>query len=1196
MKSVAEFFKNRVVISIIGLIVLSLLIWFVGPSIKFGDSNYAPLGGQITRLVLIMVLLVLWGLNNLRLQRKDKKSNEELVKDLAVNQSSSSGGILSEQASEEMHQIGERFSDALSVLKKFKFKGMGFRKGLYELPWYIIIGPPGSGKTTALVNSSLDFPLAEKFGKGALRGVGGTRNCDWWFTNEAVLIDTAGRYTTQDSHKVVDSAAWEGFLGLLKKHRRRRPINGAIVAISLQDILSQTEEERMMHARTIRSRIDELMDKLEIRFPIYLIFTKSDLVSGFSEFFEDLGREEREQVWGISLPNAPHAAQSPEFEYIEDEYRKLVRRLYERIIGRTHEERDIKRRGAIQGFPQQMDNLGKVVQHFVQQTFLKNRYRYQPYLRGVYFTSGVQDGTPIDRLMSAVSANFGFDRQVVQSGLQQGKSFFLGQLFKSIIFPESELVGSNRSYELFIKWGQRAAYLGMVGLTVLMFVIWSGGYAVNESYMKDVGKYIAEYNAEKKRISSWSDDLRSPVPALNALAKASVVYDQQAHPWLSSLGMYDGRVDAAAEKAYLGQLRILLLPRLLKYMEGSLKQADQGTDIYNNFRTYLMFNKIKHFDAKLIAGWFAASWDKKLAGQADVKRELLTHLQVLLQEEPEPAPLNQDLVRSVRLDLLRVPVPQRIYSSIRSDSKFTQNVNLMEDIGDSAKNIYVFNDQVNQKLTVPFLYTKQGYDTVDMSSSSEMIASIAKEKWVLTDDENSNVDFIKYDPKEIADRVKELYLADYRAYWLGYYNALEIRPFQNIQQVNEVLISLTDPVRSPMINVLQVGSKNTQLTNQLISNLAEGGNKETKDPKDEAKAKLTGMLVAQVETPVDKQFHDLNRFMRDSGGKSTDITSTIQKLRQLQEFVNEIAIAPEPGKKSLEVARARYQGGGSNAINKFSNDVKSLPEPVNRWLTTLSNDTWRILLQSAHSGVSSEWRAQVYEPFQRGLAGRYPLNPNAQDEVAINDFTEFFKPGGTIDKFSAEYVKPFVDVNHGWSNRGIDNYSIGLSAQAIAQLKKANEIKTVFFSENQSMPSVTFQLRPYDMKKSDARFQLELGEKRLTYSHGPKFWETVTWAGNDQFNRVRILFEDLNEQQYATTYEGPWAWFRLQDRSRMSQTGSASVYLVTYAINTNPQRDGGSLAAADKSNHSIQYEIKAKSVINPFNKDLLGTFKIPEGI
>src|SRR5690606_13437638 len=315
MKKIGRFFTNPIVISIFGLLLISLLIWFAGPHIKFGESNTAPLGSVIARLVTIMVIIVLWGLNNLRIQLQNNKSNQSLVEDLQQNNTDSQANIVSEQASEEIHQINQRFTQALATLKKLKFKGKGKNKALYELPWYIIVGPPGSGKTTALVNSGLDFPLAEQFGKGSLQGVGGTRNCDWWFTNEAVLIDTAGRYTTQDSHRVVDSSAWEGFLNLLKRNRRGRPINGAIVAISLHDLILHTAEGRIRHAKTIPMRLDELMVTLAIRFPINQLITTSELVSGFSEFYEDLSKQARDEVSGFSLPKAPKPAQSPDYAF-----------------------------------------------------------------------------------------------------------------------------------------------------------------------------------------------------------------------------------------------------------------------------------------------------------------------------------------------------------------------------------------------------------------------------------------------------------------------------------------------------------------------------------------------------------------------------------------------------------------------------------------------------------------------------------------------------------------------------------------------------------------------------------------------------------------------------------------------------------------------------------------------------------------
>ena len=91
--------------------------------------------------------------------------------------------------------LKDKMKDAVATLKSASGKKKDY---LYDLPWYLLIGPPGSGKTTALINSGLKFPLLRGATPAAIAGVGGTRYCDWWFSEEAVLIDTAGRYTTQD--------------------------------------------------------------------------------------------------------------------------------------------------------------------------------------------------------------------------------------------------------------------------------------------------------------------------------------------------------------------------------------------------------------------------------------------------------------------------------------------------------------------------------------------------------------------------------------------------------------------------------------------------------------------------------------------------------------------------------------------------------------------------------------------------------------------------------------------------------------------------------------------------------------------------------------------------------------------------------------------------------------------------------------
>jgi len=78
-----------------------------------------------------------------------------------------------------------------SGVEAYKSRG----KDLYKLPWYVIVGEPGSGKTEAVRHSNVGFPpgMQDEF-----QGVGGTINMNWWFTNHAVLLDTAGRLMFED--------------------------------------------------------------------------------------------------------------------------------------------------------------------------------------------------------------------------------------------------------------------------------------------------------------------------------------------------------------------------------------------------------------------------------------------------------------------------------------------------------------------------------------------------------------------------------------------------------------------------------------------------------------------------------------------------------------------------------------------------------------------------------------------------------------------------------------------------------------------------------------------------------------------------------------------------------------------------------------------------------------------------------------
>jgi type VI secretion system protein ImpL len=494
MKRLLEFLGNKWVLGIIGLTALSLLIWFGAEFIKFGSDNVTL--STTTRFIIIGLFWLIWLTWNLSQWLVERRQNKELIGSIEESQEEAPNPD-DERSQEELSAMSQRFREALMTLKKTRFKSRSGNRSLYQLPWYIIIGPPGAGKTTALVNSGLNFPLAETHGKQALGGVGGTRNCDWWFTNDAVLIDTAGRYTTQDSHRVVDNNAWNAFLTLLKKYRRRRPINGALIAISLQDLMVQTAEQRSQQAKTIRTRINELQEELGVRFPVYLTFTKCDLVAGFAEFFANLSQAEREQVWGVSFPAEESKEAGADIASFKNEYLQLVTRLNDILLARVHQERNIEKRSMIQSFPAHFESLTAVLDDFVAQTFSPNRYGSVPMLRGVYFTSATQEGSPIDRMMAQVSNNFGLERNAGRPQHNSGKSFFITRLFNDVIFPESELVGVNRKVENLLLWMRRGALAAFSLVFLGSTALWAGGLTKNKSFMNEVDALFFEFKQEE---------------------------------------------------------------------------------------------------------------------------------------------------------------------------------------------------------------------------------------------------------------------------------------------------------------------------------------------------------------------------------------------------------------------------------------------------------------------------------------------------------------------------------------------------------------------------------------------------------------------------------------------------------------------------------------------------------------------------
>lgn len=408
-----NFFRTPFALSFLILIALSLFIWFLGPLIKFGESNFSLLANANVRFVSILCIFLLWGIYNFIIGGIKTKNTLGLT--INENSSNADENFSSDLIADELHYLSNRLQTILKTINKFKFPKRRGGQALYELPWYLFIGPQGAGKSSCIINSGLHFPFADQLEQNSKNNEPLHKNCDFYITNEAVLLDTQGRFIRQDSKKGVDKAVWAGFLDLIKKHRARRPINGLVVVVNVQDLLTQSDSDIELNAKHIRNRIDELMVKFEIRFPIYLIVNKFDSLVGFNEFNRDLDKDKMSQVWGVTLPNTPKPDQGPDLPLLGRLLDKLVTNVNQHLLHLLNNTNRPAESAAIIGFPVQLEHSIQKINLFLSSAFKKNRFEIQPYLRGVYFSSCLQGLSKFDVLEHTLATTLELNRSLIET-------------------------------------------------------------------------------------------------------------------------------------------------------------------------------------------------------------------------------------------------------------------------------------------------------------------------------------------------------------------------------------------------------------------------------------------------------------------------------------------------------------------------------------------------------------------------------------------------------------------------------------------------------------------------------------------------------------------------------------------------------------------------------------------------------------
>ncbi|MDK4741186.1 type VI secretion system membrane subunit TssM [Rhizobium sp. CNPSo 3464] len=1143
---------GRRFISLIWVAAISVSIWLYGYTLGYGD--FKPLASVNARMVAIGLVIAIWLVylivSAFRARKRDQALVEGLEKDAASD-------AASQQA--EVGEIHSRLKEALSLLRRVTKKRFGY---VYELPWYVIFGAPGSGKTTALTNSGLKFPLGDALGSNSVQGAGGTRNCNWWFADEAILIDTAGRYTTQDDLNGASKAGWEGFLGLLRKYRRSQPINGALVTLSIGDLLTRDHEAQLEEVRAIRQRLSELDEFLQARIPVYIVLTKADLLTGFVEFFDGFNKTDREQVWGTTFGlEESYQGQNLPDRFME-EFALLQERVGTMLIERLQQEPNVEVRGRIFRFPAELASLKERLHEVLTELCSASNLIEAPLMRGVYFASATQPQEP--SALSAVSA-------------RMRRSYFLSRLFKDVIFDEASLVARDRRLSRRQTIIKRAAYgLAAVALAIV-FTSWTATYFQNSRAIAAADKRIDNYEklASGIPVRDVSDvDFLRILPALDNLRAVTTGFSE-ARVWPTSFGLnQEDKIASRQRSAYRRALTSLLLPRMLVQLQKNMANTSDVEKTFDALKFYGMLGGMgpmdKDFVSQQATDMFASLYPDE--GRTATRQALITHVEAMVEGQLPAIELDNQLIAKAR-DIIRAQsLAARAYDILvySPQARALDPWVPADALGPLGEQAFQRKSKATLRGGIPGLFTGKGYRTVVLPMITEAAAEALREQWVRGNESNS----AGMTTEVVTQAALQLYFDAFGRQWSGLLADLQVRPSQNLADATEttrILAANPSPIEAFLKSIaaatdlrpsdgIEIASLGDAPDSALSSALASAAN--APDPY--------GPLRAALDIPRGTK---QEAGAQPEGAKDAARSQIQSLLPILQNLYNQLSRAST---STAEVARVFDAGGQLTSANQdLLQQARGLPAPVDTWMAGVAADIGALAVKTARDRINDLWATEGANLCSRIVTGRYPFQRASSQDVAMADFVRLFGPEGLFKTFFKSRLEAFVDTSaQPWGWRGTFGGD-SIPSQAIAQFENADKIERAFFPAGSEKPAISINIKPVSLTDSANAVMMEIGGERVVYFHGPIQSKSIAWPSTGAENQSRIAFLPGGWQQ-AMTESGDWSPFRLFDGAKITMQGP-DLFRAQF----------------DNAGQAAEFDVQFGSVLNPFRLQALSDFTCP---
>lgn len=1015
--------------------------------------------------------------------------------------------------------------------------GRGARLG--QLPAIFLVGPPGSSKTTIMVNSGLEAELLA----GQIyqdNSIVPTPSVNLWFARQTIFVEAAGKL-------LADPAQWARLVRRLAPGRlqavgqRQQAPRAAVLCFDCEEFLKPGAADSLaVSVRTLHERLGEISQLLGISFPVYVLFSKLDRLPFFLDYVRNLSREEAAQVLGVTLPIQTGQSEGVYAERATQQLASAFNTLYYSLCDRrtdflAREHAADKLPGAYE-FPREFRKLRSSLVQFLVDLSKPSQLRAAPFLRGFYFSGvrpvvvdevapmaaarapqapsqGPSTATGIFRTGEARSAQPAPSAPQVRGTRRVPQWLFLSHFFHDILLEDRSALGASSSS---VKANllrrvllASAAALGLI-LSIGFLVSYVGNRSL-ESRVLEAARGIAAVEPGGQSLPTL-ESLRR-LDTLRQVLVTLTEYEREGPPWRLRWGLYTGSdlypdvrrtyFNRAFHPLLFGWTQAALLESLRR-LPGNPGPNDPYRPVYDALKAYLITtSEYKRSTRAFLSPVLLNRWGEGRNVEAERMGLARNQFDFYSEELKTANPF------STENDTLTVERTRRYLKSFNADERLYQG--LVDAASKKFPPIRMFpNEVVLDPKEVRGAFTKDGWAFMQTAFKKPTFEG---EEWVLGPLVVANLD-----TAQLEQKLRAFYYRDFIKEWRDFVKAASVAKYNDLQDAANKLGILSGG-QSPLLGLLCLVSQHTNVDVPEVKNAFD---------------------APQRVVPASCQNQYVGPANQNYMGSLLGLQSLVAQVAASPAGLNDPA-AGQTASKANEALLLTGQMAQSFQIDREAN----LPATVRNLIEEPITQVARLLrgmgpqeLKSRAGGMCNQFRE---------LMAKYPFNPKSTVQASVDDVNRFFRPGdGALWQFHSQSLQKLLQ-QQGTQFVAAPGGTMTVTPAFLNFFNRAAAFALAAYPGGVQQPKLNYTLKT-NLAGTNQSITLTLDGQTFNVAAGQAGAKQFAWPGNPPGATMTVKFG--NEGFTWPRYEGLWAAFEFFADSEERAQPSGSVYNLEWILRT----------------------------------------------